>query len=87
MAQTALDFNFTLRPTPEQLNLKPGSHSDRIYRRLLEGELTNSEIVRGIGCYNSTGRISGIRKKLRPYLLDIEARRVSEGLFSYRLRG
>jgi len=85
MTQTALDFSH--KPTPAELGLKPGNHANLIYSRLLEGELTNAEIVRGIGCFNSTGRVSDLRAKLKPYLVEIEARQVKKGLFSYRLRG
>jgi hypothetical protein len=85
MTQTQLSFS---KPTPAELGLKPGSHADLIYRRLVDdGAITNAEIVRGIGCFNSTGRVSDLRAKLKPFLLDIEARRVDKGLFSYRIRG
>jgi len=36
---------------------------------------------------NSTGRASDVRKALRPYLMDVEARRIEKGLWQYRLRG
>ena len=59
------------RPRPEKL-FRPGSQNDKLYRRLLEGPVTNSEIIEKLKIYNSTGRASDIRKKLRPYLLDIK---------------
>ena len=77
---------FRPRPSPDKL-FSQGSQSYRIYEQLLRGELTNVEIVRGMGVYNSTGRISDIRKVLKPYLLDIEATRVNKGLFKYTLKG
>jgi hypothetical protein len=59
----------------------------RLYERLLEGPITNAEIVRGLGIFNSTGRISDIRAALKPYCVDVVARRIQRGLFEYRLRG
>ena len=83
MNQTALDFT---RPRPDDL-FTPGSQSYRIYCRLLTGPVTNSDIVRDMNIFNSTGRISDIRKALKPHLMDIEAKRVRDGLFVYNLRG
>ena len=76
------------RPRPEQL-FKPGSQNDRLYRRLLQGPVTNSEIVRDMGIFNSTGRISDIRGKIRPHLMDIKAEPVTEtdGQWIYQLKG
>jgi len=84
MVQSQL--NFRERPSPATL-FTYGSQSYQIYERLLMGPLTNAEIVRGIGAFNSTGRISDIRKALKPYLMDIEATRVKRGLYSYELKG
>ena len=77
---------FRPRPSPDKL-FSQGSQSYQLYERLLKGETTNAEIVRQMGIFNSTGRISDIRKVLKPYLMDIEATRINKGLFSYRLKG
>ena len=77
---------FRPRPAPGKL-FSPGSQNYRLYERLLQGEVTNAEIVRQMGIFNSTGRASDIRKVLKPYLLDIEATRVNKGLFKYTLKG
>ena len=78
---------FLDRPAPDQL-FRQGSQNDRLYRRLLQGPVTNSEIVEQMRIYNSTGRASDIRKKLRPHLLDIKAEPVpgTTGQWLYRLR-
>jgi hypothetical protein len=81
MTQTALMFD---RPRPGDL-FKPGSQSYRIYQRLLDGPLTNREIVEGMKIYNSTGRCSDLRKALKPYLLDVKATRIHDGLFEYSI--
>ena len=77
---------FRQRPAPDKL-FNPGTQSYRLYEKLLQGEVTNSEIVRQMGIFNSTGRISDIRQTLKPYLMGIEATRINKGLFSYRLKG
>ena len=59
----------------------------RLYERLLEGPVTNAEIVRGLGIFNSTGRVSDLRKALLPYGVDVVAKRIQRGLFEYRLQG
>jgi len=77
---------FHPRPAPAKL-FTPGTQSYQLYERLLAGEVTNSEIVRQMNILNGTGRISDIRAKLKPYLMDIEASRIDKGLFSYKLKG
>jgi hypothetical protein len=77
---------FNQRPAPAKL-FKQGTQSYLLYERLLRGEVTNAEIVRQMGIFNSTGRISDIRAAIKPYLLDIEASRINKGLFSYKLKG
>jgi len=79
-------FTNALRPRPNTL-FKPGTQNERLYRRLLEGPVTNAEIVREMNILNSTGRISDVREALKPYLMDVEARRIAKGLWQYRLRG
>jgi len=75
------------KPQPGKI-FKPGSQNYRLYERLLRGPVTNAEIVRQLNIFNSTGRASDIRKALRPYLVDVEARPVTngkDGLWIYRL--
>ena len=67
---TQLPIDFSRKPSAAELNLSVGSHSFHIYRWLLGRPITNAEIVREIGCFNSTGRISDLRAKLRPFLPD-----------------
>jgi len=82
--QTELSFN---KPQPHELFKKTGAQACRIYERLLVAPLTNAEIYdpRGmnIPCYSR--RISDIREKLKPYLMDVKATRIREGLFIYKL--
>ena len=87
MNQTSL-FTNAMRPRPNDL-FKPGSQNWRLYRRLLKGPTTNAEIVRDMGIFNSTGRASDVRKKLRPYLIDVKAERAQfgNGVFIYSLVG
>lgn len=82
MTQAELSFD---RPRPGDL-FTAGSQSYRIFERLLQGPVSNSEIVRDMGVFNSTGRISDIRKALKPHLMNVEAKRIRDGLFVYELR-
>lgn len=70
MNQTAMCFD---RPNPDEL-FKTGSQCHRLLNRLLRGPVTNGEIIYHMRIANSTGRISDLREKLRPYLMDVEAR-------------
>ena len=79
-------FTNALRPRPDEL-FTPGSQNHRIYKRLLDGPTTNAEIVREMGIFNSTGRLSEVREAVRPFLMDVEARRIDKGLWQYQLRG
>jgi hypothetical protein len=83
MMQTELMFSM---PRPGDL-FTAGSQNYRLYERLLMGSVTNAEIVRDMGIFNSTGRASDIRKVLRPHLMDIKATRIHDGLFEYTLKG
>ena len=76
------------RPKPDDL-FKPGTQNARLYRRLLQGPVSNVEIVHDHHILNSTGRISEIRGKLRDYLIDVRAERdpSGNGVFVYSLRG
>jgi len=64
---------------------KKGSQSWRIYERLKNGPVTNSEIIRELRIFNSTGRCSEIRAFLRDHGLDLIARPLGDGLWQYRL--
>jgi len=85
MNQTNLFAN-ALRPRPDEL-FKPGSQNWRLYQRLLEGPVTNGEIIYQMRIANSTGRASDVRKALRPYLMDVESKRIEGSIWQYRLRG
>jgi len=83
MNQLALSFT---RPRPEDL-FKPGSQCHELYARLLEGSVTNREIMR-MCIPKYTGRISDIRAALRPYLMDVKAEPGSDrSHVTYRLAG
>lgn len=87
MTQIAMNFNFERRPSPKELDLEPGSQNYRLYERLLEGEVTNGEMLFQLRIGSHTRRVSDLRERLKPHLMDVEARRIDKGLFSYRLRG
>ena len=64
-----------------------GSQNYRLYERLKEGEVTNAEIVRSMGIFNSTGRIDNIRKRLHGTGWEVKARPVNDnGMWVYSLR-
>lgn len=82
--QTAMSFD---RPRPEIL-FRPGSQNERLYRRLLQGPVTNDQIVHEMHILKYTGRLSEVREAIRPCLMDIEAQRIgSTGRWVYQLRG
>ena len=85
MTQTAMSFD---RPAPRDL-FKEGSQNYRIYSLLLQGPITNGDILFGLRIANSTGRISDIREKLRPYLMDVKSEPIpgTSGAWLYRLAG
>ena len=64
---------------------KKGSQNWQIYERLKNGPVTNSEIIRELNIFNSTGRASEIRRFLREHGLDLIARPLGNGLWQYRL--
>jgi hypothetical protein len=84
MTQTTL-FS---RPSPSAL-FRAGSQNFRVYERLLAGPVSNVEIVKGMEIFNSTGRASDIRKALKPYLMDVEAKPdpMRTGVWVYKLVG
>lgn len=89
MTQTSIDFSKLRRPTAEILGFKPGSQNARLYSALTDGPVSNGQIVYGMRIANSTGRVSDIRRALRPYLMDVEAVKdeVNPSLVVYRLVG
>lgn len=77
-------INFTA-PMPGEL-FKYGSQQYQIYEKLIAGGATNTEIQK-IGCMSHTKRVSEIRKKLEPYLIDVKAERQHGGVYLYKLKG
>ncbi len=57
------------------------TQTERILEALRKGPLTNADIVRAMNIFNSTGRISDLRKQG----YRIEARKVRGGLWEYKL--
>ena len=63
-----------------------GSQNWRIYERLVEdGAITNAEIVQKMGVFNSTGRISDIRKRLEAEGWTVRSADIGGGLWKYEL--
>ena len=79
-------FTNALRPRPDAL-FKSGTQNERLYRRLLEGPVTNAEIVHDLNILKYTGRLSDVRKALQTHLMDVAKRPLGGGLWQYRLRG
>jgi|LSQX01.2.fsa_nt_gb hypothetical protein len=79
------ELNFTPAPKPGEL-FKWGSQQYKVYEGLLAGGLTSAEIQR-MGILSHTRRISDIREKLKPYLIDVEAVRVSGRTYLYKMVG
>lgn len=65
-----------------------GTQNWRLYERLTDGPVTNAEIVRKMGIFNSTGRISDLRRRLQSMGLDVDGRAIDResGLWEYRIR-
>jgi hypothetical protein len=82
MNQTAINFN---KPQPHEL-FKAGTQDERLYSRLLVAPITNAEIVDELRIFSYTRRVSDLREKLKPYLMDVKAERVRNGLFIYTLK-
>jgi len=59
------------RPRPDAL-FKPGSQNHRLYSRLLQGPVSNGEVIYQMRIANSTGRKADVKKALQPYLMDIK---------------
>ena len=64
---------------------KNGSQNYRVYERLTKGPVTNSEIIREMGVFNSTGRCSEIREFVQKHGIDLISRPLGEGLWQYNL--
>jgi len=64
---------------------KKGSQNFRLYERLMKGPVTNSEIIREMGVFNSTGRCSEVREFVKQHGIDLIARPLGEGLWQYNL--
>jgi hypothetical protein len=82
MVQTSIFDQPSYPPNP----YKTGSQNYRLYNRIMEGPITNAEIIRTHGIFNSTGRISEIREFLAPHGIKLHCERVHDGLFEYRLQ-
>ena len=78
-------LNFDPVPKPGEL-FKYGSQQYRIYEKLISGGATSVEIQE-IGCLSHTRRISDIREKLKPFLLDVKAERKHGSVYFYHLKG
>lgn len=83
MDQSSL--NFTPAPRPGEL-FKYGSQQYKVYEGLLAGGITSVEIQK-MNILSHTRRISDIREKLKPYLMDVEAVRQSGRIYLYKLKG
>lgn len=75
---------FDQRPLPPN-PWKAGTQNFRLYERMKQGPVTNAEIVRTHGIFNSTGRVSDIREFLAPHGIRVECQRVHDGLFEYSI--
>ena len=80
--QTELMFSM---PRPGDL-FTAGSQNYRVFERLLAGPATNTDLI-NLKVWKYTSRISDIRAALEPYLMDVKATRLHEGLFEYSLKG
>jgi hypothetical protein len=78
-------LNLNPPPKPNEL-FKPDSQNYKIYEELLQGGITNVEISKKY-VLSHTRRISDIREKLKPYLLNVKAERITKGTFLYKITG
>jgi hypothetical protein len=83
MTQTSFFARLVFPANP----FKPDSQNYRLYERLKDGPVTNAEIVRDHGIFNSTGRASEVREFLAPFGIKLHCVRLHDGLFEYRLSG
>jgi len=84
--QTVFQYD---KPSPDQLGLKHDSQCRKLYERLLAGPVDNGEILFALRIGNHTGRLSDLRVKLRPFLMDIKATPdpANRAKVTYRLAG
>jgi hypothetical protein len=61
------------------------SQNYSLYLRIAAGGITNAEIVKELGIFSYTRRISDLREKLHPRLFDIKAERIQKSLYRYTL--
>ena len=64
-----------------------GTQNHRLYERLTKGPIYNHEIVHDLNILKYTGRLSNVREAVRPYLINLEAKRIERGRWKYRLIG
>ena len=64
---------------------KIGTQKWLIYEQLTKGPITNAEIIRELGIFNSTGRCSEIRAYVQQYGIDLVARPLGGGQWQYNL--
>lgn len=85
MQQTDLALD---KPRPGEL-FSYGSQCYRLYERLLDGPVDNGEMLFSLRLGSHTRRVSDLREKLRPYLMDVEARPDPQkrSRVVYRLKG
>lgn len=76
---------FNQRPFPPN-PWKAGTQNFRLYERMKQGPVTNAEIVRTHGIFNSTGRVSDIREFLAPHGIKLHSERLHDGKWEYRLQ-
>ena len=76
-------MNFKAPPANELF--KYGSQKYKIYERLLAGGITSLEINQ-LGALSHTKRISEIRAKLKPYLLDVVAERIHGHVYLNKIK-
>lgn len=78
-------FNFSPAPRPGEL-FKWGSQQYKVYEGLLAGGLTSVQIQK-MGILSHTRRISDIREKLQPHLMDVVAERQQGRVYFYKIIG
>jgi hypothetical protein len=80
MTQTALSFDAPIFPPNPY---KPDTQKHRLYESLKSGPISNSHVVRDLGIFNSTGRLSEIREYLMLHGIHLNCRRIKDGLYEY----
>jgi len=62
-----------------------GTQNHALLERLRIGPVMNHEIVLELNILKYTGRISEVRKKIRPQGFDVAGRKIRGGVHQYRL--